>query len=429
MAGNSESASASLRAPLATMMLFGGMMVGREDLPRFYTVTKDLRSTVHVGGLFLRFLRDRLTWPRGTRLSNGNALVAALARSAFDRGVELRLNAPITELLVDGGRVVGARVHGADGEQVIHARRGVVLACGGFPANAQRKREVLPHVASGKTQVTVTPASNGGDGVRLAEAIGTALVADQISPVAWTPVSLVPQPDGTTIPFPHFNDRGKAGYICVDRRGRRFASEALSYHDFVPAMIEACRDDADVACWVICDAEAIARHGLGRAPHAPGRLAPFVNSGYLKRGGTVRELAQACGVDASELERTIAHFNVHAAQGEDPDFGKGKDVYERFNGTPGHRPNPCLKPIVQAPFYAVRLVPGDIGTFVGLRADATARALDTDGNVIPGLYAAGNDAGSCFGGTYPGAGTSIGPAIVFGHLAGLHAATQPEATP
>jgi succinate dehydrogenase/fumarate reductase flavoprotein subunit len=254
------------------------------------------------------------------------------------------------------------------------------------------------------------------------------LVGDQISPVAWTPLSLVPQPDGSTIPFPHFNDRGKAGYICVDKRGKRFASEALSYHDFVPAMIEACAQDDDAYCWVLCDAEAIARHGLGRIPYAPFRPAPFVRSGYAKIGNTIRELAGACGVDADGLDATVTRFNEFAARGEDPDFGKGKDVYERFNGTPGHRPNPCVKPIVQAPFYAVKLVPGDIGTFVGLRADAHARALDASGAVIEGLYVAGNDAGSCFGGTYPGAGTSIGPAMVFGHLAALDAAATREAT-
>jgi succinate dehydrogenase/fumarate reductase flavoprotein subunit len=417
-----------LRPPLGTMMLFGGMMVGREDLPKFYTVTKSLPSALHVGGLFFRFLRDRLSWPRGTRLSNGNALIAALAHSAFTRGVALEMQTSIVELLQEEGRVTGASVRGPDGETIVRARRGVVLACGGFPANADRKRETIPHIAQGKTQVTVTPAMNAGDGVRLGESIGMAVVGDQISPVAWTPVSLVPQPDGSTIPFPHFNDRGKAGYICVDQRGKRFASEALSYHDFVPAMIAACAQDDDVACWVLCDSEAIARHGLGRVPHAPGRIAPFVRSGYVKRGATLRELAQSCGVDPAGLESTVAHFNEFAARGEDPDFGKGKDVYERFNGTPGHRPNPCLKPIVQAPFYAVKLVPGDIGTFVGLRADESARALDATGRVIDGLYVAGNDAASCFGGTYPGAGTSIGPAMVFGHLAALHAAGVAEVT-
>lgn len=411
---------AQLRPPLATTILFGGMMIGREDLPKFYSITKDWRSALHVGLLYLRFLRDRLSWPRGTRLSNGNALIAMLARTAFERGVELHLETPITRLLTEGDRVTGAEVNGKSGPMTIRARGGVVLACGGFPASDELTRQYLPHVAAGKGHRTLTPDTNTGDGFRLGTSFGVDVVDDQRSPVAWTPVSLVPQPDGTMIPFPHFNDRGKAGYICVDRRGRRFVSEATSYHDFVPAMIEACREDALVECWVLCDAAALRRNGLGRAPCPPGSIKPFLSSGYLKQGATPGELARVCGIDAEGLERTLRTFNAGASRGEDPEFGKGKNVYERFNGTIGIAPNPCLAPIATPPFYAVRLIPGDIGTFVGLRADASARAISTDGRVIEGLYVAGNDAGSFMGGTYPGAGTSIGPAMVFGHLAARH---------
>ena len=189
-------------------------------------------------------------------------------------------------------------------------------------------------------------------------------------------------------------------------------------------MIEACREDPETACWVICDAAAIRRNGLGRAPCPPGKLEPFLRSGYLKRGSTLAELAGACGIDAGGLERTVARFNEGATRGEDLEFSKGKNVYERFNGTMGIAPNPCVAPIAAPPYYAVRLIPGDIGTFVGLRADAAARAVGTDGRVIAGLYVAGNDAGSFMGGTYPGAGTSIGPAMVFGHLAARDVAAR-----
>ncbi len=417
-----------LRPPIATTMLFSGMMIGREDLPKFYSVATNWRSAVYVGRLFLRFLKDRLRWPRGTRLSNGNALIAMLARSAFDRGVELKLKTPIASLIEEEGRIAGAVVQGPEGKTTIRARAGVVLACGGYPGDDTLKKRVLPHLAAGKNQTTLTGSYNTGDAWRIAQTVGVDVIEDQISSVAWTPVSLVPQPDGSRLPFPHFNDRGKAGYICVDRRGRRFCSEAISYHDFVPRMIEACRDDAEVACWNICDSEAIRRHGLGRAPSAPGRVEPHVRSGYISRGDTLAALAKACGIDAAALEATVARYNDAAARGEDPEFDKGRDVYERFNGTMGHRPNPCVKPIIQAPFYAVKLVPGDIGTFTGLRADASARALRADGQPIPGLYIAGNDAASFMGGTYPGAGTSIGPALVFGHLAALDIAQQHKTT-
>ncbi len=413
-----------LRAPLITTMLFGGMMVGREDLPKFYSITRSWRSAAHVGRLFLRFLVDRLRYPRGTRLSNGNALIAMLARTAFDQGTELLLETPVVRLVRDGHRVTGAVVATGAGERTILARRGVVLASGGFPADDELRRRFFGHVAAGKNHRTLTPAANSGDSFRIGTKTGVGVVGDQLSPAAWTPVSLVPQPDGSTAPFPHFNDRGKAGYISVDRRGRRFISEARSYHDFVPAMVEACQQDPEVSCHVICDARAIRRHGLGCAPPPPGRLGPHVKSGYIKKADTIEDLARQCGIDPVGLQATITRFNADAARGEDSEFGKGADVYEKFNGTAGHTPNPCLAPIVQAPFYAVKLIPGDIGTFAGLKTDASARALDDTGKVIAGLYIAGNDAGAFMGGTYPGAGTSIGPAMVFGHLAARHMAAQ-----
>lgn len=418
-----------LRPPLATTMVFGGMMVGREDLPKFYTITRSWSSAAHVGRLYLRYLKDRLRYPRGTRLSNGNALIAMLARTAFDQGTELLLKTPLKRLIHENGRVAGAVVTTASGERTIRARCGVVLACGGFPGDDELRRRFFSHVAAGKNHRTLTPATNSGDGFRIGTAAGVDVVGDQLSPAAWTPVSLVPQPDGSTIPFPHFNDRGKAGYISVDRRGRRFISEARSYHDFVPAMIEACRNDDEVSCHVICDARAIRRHGIGRVPPPPGRLGPHVASGYLKRADTIADLARQCGIDPAGLQATVDRFNADAARGVDSEFGKGTDVYERFNGTIGYTPNPCVAPIVQAPFYAVKVIPGDIGTFAGLRADASARALDAGGRVIDGLYVAGNDAGAFMGGTYPGAGTSIGPAMVFGHLAALHMAAERQGNP
>ncbi|MFO1088075.1 MAG: FAD-dependent oxidoreductase [Hyphomicrobiales bacterium] len=413
-----------LRPPLKTTTILGGMMVGREDLAQFYTMTKKLSSARHVGKLYLRYAQDRLRYPRGTRLSNGNALIGMLARSAFDRGVRLMMNTPAVELRTEQGRVCGGVVDSPEGRVAIHARRGVVLACGGFPANNELRARLYDHVAAGKTHQTVAPAENTGDGLRLASVLNVAVVEAQAQPAAWTPVSLVPQPDGSTIPFPHFIDRGKAGYIAVDKRGRRFISEAISYHDFVPAMIEACRDDPDVHCHLICDSTAIRAYGLGAAPPLPGRLGPHLASGYIQRANTLADLATLCGIDAKGLNDTVARFNAGAALGEDREFGKGGDVYQRFNGSIGHRPNPCVAPISRAPFYAVRLVPGDIGTFVGLRTDVHARALDTSGHPIPGLYVVGNDAASFMGGTYPGAGITLGPALVFGHLAARHIASS-----
>jgi succinate dehydrogenase/fumarate reductase flavoprotein subunit len=305
----------------------------------------------------------------------------------------------------------------------IRARKGVVLACGGFPANDELRARLYEHVAAGKNHQTLAPAENTGDGIKLGRMLNVAVVEGQAQPAAWVPISLVPQPDGTTIPFPHFIDRGKAGYIAVDKRGRRFINEAMSYHDFVPAMVEACRDDLEVHSYLICDTTAIRAYGLGAAPPLPGRLGPHIASGYIKQADTLAALAAQCGIDEQGLSRTVALLNEGAPKGEDPEFGKGTDPYQRFNGSIGHGPNPCVAAIERAPFYAIRLVPGDIGTFIGMRTDAHARALDTAGQPVSGLYVVGNDAASFMGGTYPGAGITLGPALVFGHLAARHIAS------
>lgn len=414
-------AFAALRPPLKTTMILGGMMVGREDLVHFYGMTRSWRSALHVGQLFARYGRDRLSHKRGTRLSNGSALIASLALSAFEAGVRVALNTPLRDLLVEQGRVVGARVDGAGGLREIRAGA-VILATGGFPGSDAMRARYYDHVRDGGNHRSLAPETNTGDGLRIAEQVGGSMIENQSNPAAWTPVSLAPQPDGSSIPFPHFFDRGKAGYIAVDRRGRRFVSEATSYHDFVPAMIEACRGDPLIETFLVCDARAIRRFGLGMAPPAPGRLGPHVRSGYIKRAATLRALAAQCGIDAAGLEATVARFNAGAADGVDPEFSKGQDVYERFNGGAGHPANPCVAPLVQAPFYAIRLIPGDIGTFIGLKTDAEGRALDAAGAPIDGLYVAGNDAASFMGGAYPGAGITLGPALVFGRIAAQSAA-------
>jgi succinate dehydrogenase/fumarate reductase flavoprotein subunit len=413
---------ADLRPPIATTMIMGGMIVGREDLAHFYGMQKSLSSALTVASRFARYARDRLTYARGTRLSNGSALVAMLARTAFELGVELRLSTSVADLIVENGRVVGATVTDAQGEtQPMRARCGVIFATGGFPASKSLRARVGDTIGTGGTHRSLAPAENVGDGYALASALGGTMVEALAQPAAWTPVSLVPQPDGSTMPFPHFFDRGKAGYIAVTRAGKRFISEARSYHDFVPALAEACRDQAEIACYLIADADAMRRYGMGAAPPWPGRLGPHVRSGYIIKAGTIHELAAKCAINAAELAQTVARFNERADEGIDVEFGKGTDVYERFNGSAGVAPNPCVQPIKQGPFYAIRLVPGDIGTFAGIKTERHGRVIDARGVPIDGLYAVGNDAASFMGGSYPGAGITLGPALVFGHRAALHA--------
>lgn len=414
---------ADLRAPLRTMMAFGGMMLGRNDLPHVFRMTRSPRSALHVAGMTARFAVDRVSHARGTRLTNGNALIAALAVSAEERGIELWLDSPVIELLQEGGRVAGAIVRRDGTPLEVRARRGVVLACGGFPADDALKRKYYGHVRAGHEHRSAPPPGNRGDGIRLGQSAGGTMAEDVAYAAAWVPVSLVPQPDGSTLPFPHFYDRGKPGYIAVDGDGRRFTNESASYHDFVPAMVESCRERAETSCWLICDHRAIRRYGMGAIGPAPLPLGPHLRSGYLRRATTWQQLAALIGVDAEALQATVGRFNANAARGRDPDFGKGDDAYHRFNGDPTHGPNPCLAPLERAPFYAMKLIPGDIGTFLGLRVDGHARVLDKICAPIPGLYAAGNDMTSVMGGTYPGAGITIGPALTFGYIAARHAAT------
>ena len=411
-----------LRRPLETTMIMGGMTVARDDVPHFLRMTRSFRSATYVAGLFARHVIDRLSYSRGTRIANGNALIGRLAMTLIEQEVPLWLSSPVTRLVLEQGDVAGAIVERDHTEVDVRARRGVVLASGGFPANEELRARYYGHVRAGKNHHPLPPADNTGDGIRIAEEVGGKFTDDAVHPAAWTPVSLVPQAHGKPEPFPHFIDRGKPGIIAVDRRGRRFVNEADSYHDFVKAMVQTCQDDETVEVYLLADHRAIRRYGLGAAPPNPGRLGPHLRSGYLTRGSDIATLAGALEIDSQQLTATVERFNANALEHQDPDFGKGSNGYNHFNGDPFHQPNPCLAPLATAPFYAVRVIPGDLGTFLGLRADKYARVLDDTQSPIKGLYAVGNDMASFMGGNYPGAGITIGPAMTFGYIAARHIA-------
>jgi succinate dehydrogenase/fumarate reductase flavoprotein subunit len=206
-------------------------------------------------------------------------------------------------------------------------------------------------------------------------------------------------------------DRAKPGLIAVNSAGRRFVNEAASYHDFVLAMFEGNNTTPSIPAWLICDATFLRKYGLGVI--YPGHRNPgkFVDSGYVMSALTIRELASKIPVDPEQLERTIARHNSFAETGVDIDFAKGEIELNRFNGDPDHKPNPCIGPIATSPFYALAVWPADIAVSTGLATDADA----------PGLYACGNDMASVMGGSYPGPGTTLGPAIVFAYRAAMHA--------
>ncbi|WP_027897362.1 FAD-dependent oxidoreductase [Zestomonas thermotolerans] len=408
-----------LRPPLDIVSLAGMGIAGGADMVNFFNASRSPRAAWYVAGRLLRHFRDRLVHGRGLHLVNGNALVARLLRSALDRNVRLLTGAPARALLERDGRVSGARLELAGRTLEVHARRGVVLACGGFPHDPERIAQLMPHAPSGREHHSAAPPCNTGDGLRLGERIGGRVSDDLAHAGAWAPVSLVPRRDGSTGHFPHLIERAKPGFIAVRRDGRRFTNEADCYHDFMNALFAATPSGEPHEAWLICDHRAQRRYGIGWAKPFPFPTAWYERRGYLRKGRTLAELAARCGIDAQQLQATVARFNHYAAQGEDPDFGRGRSAYNRAQGEPLHGPNPSLRPLEHGPFYAVKLIPGSLGTFAGLRTDAAARVLDGSGRPIPGLFAVGNDMASIMGGHYPSGGITLGPGMTFGYLAGL----------
>lgn len=416
---------ATLRPPLAETTLWGMGIASGAELRHFLQALHRPASFAYVARRVLAHARDRLLHGRGQRLVNGGALVGALAASAFEAGVDLRLNCPMRELIVEGGRVRGA-VAGAAGHSAlrIEARRGVVLACGGFPHDAARRRELLPHAASGTGHWSAAVPANTGDGLRLGEQAGGQVDRALAQAAALAPVSLVPRADGGLTHFPHLIERGKPGLIAVTADGRRFVNEADSYHDFMRALLAAVPTGAPVQAWLLCDQAFIRRYGLGAVKPAPFGLGRWQANGYLQTERTLEALAARCGIDADALTRTVARYNTMATEGRDLDFKKGETPYNRMQGEAARGfANPCMAPLSRGPFHAVRIVPGSLGTFAGLRVDATARVLDPAGVPIPGLYASGNDQSSVMRGHYPSGGITLGPAMTFGFLAAHHAAS------
>ncbi len=413
-----------LRPPLAEITFLGMMIGSGKELLHFFNVTRSPVSAFYVGKLFLKFLRDMAFHGRPMRLMNGNALVARLARSCFDRNVPIWTRAPVRELKKDEtGRITGAIVETVQGPVEIVARKGVVLAAGGFPQDPVRRKAMFPHAPSGYEHASPAPPGNTGDGLRLGEAVGATVADDLPNAAAWVPISRPVRADGTLGTFPHFVDRSKPGVIAVTRSGRRFVNEANSYHDFCQAMAARCREEETETCaFFIADHRVLRKYGLGYVKPAPVPFRRHVKSGYLFEGRTLEELAGRIGVDPQGLRRTVETFNDHARRGDDPQFGKGSTSYNRSLGDPEHKPNPCVAPIENGPFYAVKLVIGDLGTFAGLRCNENAQVLNGDGRPIPGLYSVGNDAASIMGGNYPGGGITLGPAVTFGYIAARHLA-------
>jgi succinate dehydrogenase/fumarate reductase flavoprotein subunit len=413
-----------IRPPVPEFMLFGGMMIGKADISRLIGRFDSIANFVYSAKLFARYLIDRLKYQRGTRLMMGNALIGRLFYSLRKRNVPILFDAPIVELTGDRRGVKGARIGIAGREILVRARKGVVLATGGYAHNKSFREAFMPR----PTPVhSMSYDGNRGEGVDLGRRLGAALAPEKSTSGLWTPVSIVPRTDGTKGLFPHLVlDRAKPGLIAVNSAGRRFVNEASSYHDFVLAMFESNKSTPSIPAWLVCDAVFLRKYGLGVI--YPGHRHPekFVDGGYLVSADTIEGLAKKMAVDPVQLGATIERCNGFAKSGVDVDFGKGDTELNRFNGDEAHKPNPCLGPLAIPPFYALAVWPADIAVSTGLATDADARVLDEDGKPIPGLYACGNDMASVMAGSYPGPGTTLGPAIVFAYRAVMHAKDTPH---
>lgn len=407
-----------LAPPVPELTVFGMMLGSGKELWHFLRAFKSIESFWYVAKRFGGHLVDVMRYGRGMTLTNGNALAGRLAKAGMDLNIPVWLNAPVKKLIVEGDAVVGATVV-RDGKPIeIRVRRGVVLACGGFPYDVERRKQLFPHAPTGREHFTPSPALNTGDGLRLGESVGGWVDPTIPNAAAWCPTSVVQRKDGTQGVMPHFIDRAKPGVIAVTTKGRRFTNEALSYHDFIQALVKACKGSSEVTCWLVCDHQHLREYGLGAVAPFPLPIGKHLKSGYLKRGNSLQELASVIGVPAASLQEEVEVFNRDAASGIDTKFSKGSTAYNRYQGDSLVRPNPCMAPILKGPFYAIKVVVGEIGTFAGLSTDESCQVLSKDRQPVKGLYAVGNDAASVMGGNYPGAGITLGPALTFGYVVG-----------
>ncbi|MEU6827721.1 3-oxosteroid 1-dehydrogenase [Nocardia beijingensis] len=354
-------------------------------------------------------------------LSLGKALAARLWLSLRDAGVPVWLNTPLTELITEGNAVVGVRAEHDGTPVVIKARRGVVLAAGGFEHNLDMRRQYMSGPQS--TDWTVGATENVGEGIVAGQKAGGAV--DLMDDAWWGPS--VRNPDGP--PFFCLAERSQPGGIMVNHAGERFVNESAPYVNVVHKMYEQeAAGVGHIPAHFIMDQRFRDRYlFLGNFPKRP-LPQKYLDAGIIRQADTLAELAAKIGVPPAALAATVERFNGFARAGRDEDFRRGDSAYDRYYGDPTVRPNPCLAPLEQGPFYAVEMVPGDLGTKGGLVTDEHARVLDSDDQPIPGLYAAGNNSASVMGNDYAGAGATIGPAMVFGYIAAGHLAdNQPTA--
>jgi 3-oxosteroid 1-dehydrogenase len=345
----------------------------------------------------------------------GGALVGGLLKGLLDKGIEPLLSTSAKELLVEDGRVVGLRAERDGKDFVISAKKGVILASGGF----EWSKDLVTRFLGGQLTHPNSPPTNEGDGLKMAMALGADL--GNMSEAWWCPSVDVPgeEYDGVQLHRGDFAIRSLPHSIIVNKRGARFVNEAHNYNDMMKPFFgfdPVAYERPNLPAWLILDQQFVERYALLTV--IPGMPVPE----WIRRAESLPALAALLGIDSAGLEQTVARFNGFARDGKDGDFGRGTSLYDHFYGDPDHQPNPNLGTIEKGPFYALEVHPGAIGTKGGARVDDKANVLHVRGATIAGLYAAGNVMAGITGPGYPGAGSTIGTAMTFGYIAGRAAA-------
>lgn len=413
----------TLREPATQVVVAGRFTMTMKEGRAFLTQAKGWKLILlrMVLGYFLD-IKGRMQGKRSRRLTMGNALIGQLRWSMLERGIDLWLKSPLLELIEDNGAVVGAVIEHEGKKMRIRARKGVVIGAGGFEHNSTMREQYLPKPTS--TEWSGSQINNTGDGIQAAMAVGAA--TDLMNHAWWAPAVKIP---GWDRPFIIFAERSLPGLVIVNKAGQRFQNEAAPYLESGLAFYQANKEAAPtIPGYVVFDA--VFRKKFPFGPIAPGYSMPD-NAlskriwSVLVKADTIEELAQKIGVDANNLAETVRRNNEYAASGKDPEFHRGESFYDRYYGDARTSPNPCIAPIAQAPYYALPIHPGDIGTKGGALTDINGQVVRDNGDPIPGLYAVGNSAASVMGSKYPGAGSTLGPAMTFAYLAAKHMAGKP----
>jgi 3-oxosteroid 1-dehydrogenase len=390
----------------------GGIVGSVTELRALAFARSNPLGLLKVWTLFPRNLWNRIASRQ--HIASGAALAARLRYSLLKKDVPLWLDTSLDELVTEDGRVAGARVT-RDGRTLsVRARKGIVIAAGGFEHNPAMREQFFGGSATADWKTGAYSSGsdgNTGDGIRAGAAAGAA--TDLMDDMWWMPSSVPPGSPPTI----HVFERALPHVIIVNSKGRRFANEALPYNELGRIMFE---DDAP-PLFMVFDQDYRSSYALGTM--LPG-LTPdkYIESGYIKRDDTLDGLARQAGIDAEGLKQTVERFNAMAQAGRDDDFHKGESAFDLYAGDPAHAPNPCLGTIGRPPFYALEIKAGDLGTKGGLLTNERAQVLRGDGTVIEGLYAAGNSSACVMGNFYPGAGGTIGAGMTYGYIAALDAA-------